>query len=61
MSIYLRINLYKLIMSKKNNYNISNDSNIPIINELDLLVKEIQYKISFPSFVNIWNIIIMFY
>lgn len=33
-------------MSKKNTYNISNDNNIPIINELDLLVKEIQYKIN---------------
>jgi len=33
-------------MSNKNNYNISNDSNIQIINELDLLVKEIQYKIN---------------
>lgn len=46
MSIYLRNKLLYFIMSKKNNYNISNESNAPIINELDLLVKEIQYKLN---------------
>ena len=46
MSIYLRIKLLYFIMSKKNNYNISNESNTPIINELDLLVKELQYKLN---------------